>query len=34
VAGAVRTDGAQLAAKLLLDMIAQGSSAVTAGRTG
>jgi vancomycin aglycone glucosyltransferase len=34
VAGTVRTDGAQLAAKLLLDMIAQRSAAVTAGRTG
>jgi hypothetical protein len=34
VAGTVRTDGAQLAAKLLLGMIAQPSAAVTAGRTG
>jgi vancomycin aglycone glucosyltransferase len=34
VAGTVRTDGAQLAAKLLLDMIAQRSATVTAGRTG
>jgi vancomycin aglycone glucosyltransferase len=34
VASTVRSDGAQLAAKLLLDMIAQRSSVVTTGRTG